>query len=125
MIFEPRGEILAVQTVEQRERRLDWRVGFKNGPFAEAHDFYFDEALLHSPAELGEIPEWPSGKFTENEFFLLEDMATDSDGNIHREYGDTRDGVELAIQIIEREDLRTILDKRWEDMKEMHDNGTL
>lgn len=124
--YDEQGKTLAVQTVEQGKRRLDWRVGFKNGSFAEAHDLYFDEELLHSPTELGEISEWPSGKLTEeNEFLPLEDMVTDSDGDIHREYGDAQDGVALAIQIIESEDPQTILNEWWEDMKEMHDNGAL
>lgn len=124
--YEEQGKTLAVQTVKQSKRRLDWRVGFKDGSFAEAHDLYFNKKLLNRPDELRSISEWPNGKLNDkNEFFPVEEMKVDSGGEIQREYGDGQDGVQMGIQIINSENPEIILEEWWEDMKERYDNSSL
>jgi hypothetical protein len=117
------GETLATHIVKQGKRRIDQRVGVKNGSYAEACDIYYDGELLHETEELGEIVEWPSGRLNDDgKFVPMKGMQSDGEGGYEKEFGEPRDAVEEAVGII-KSDMRpeTKLDEWWEDMKEQYD----
>lgn len=126
--YEGEGEILAGRTAEQGDRRLVWKIGYKEGDFAEATDLYHKGELLDE-GKLRKMPEnAPSGTFDENgDFRPLENMGATDDGEIVCEYGPATDGVEWAVEYLEGGGLtpETLLDEIWENMKEQYDEGTL
>lgn len=72
--YDGPGVTLAILTIERGERRLDYRIGYRNQSFAETHDLYHHEKLLHQ-GELKHMPDRPNGKFAGGTYHELLDAS--------------------------------------------------
>lgn len=120
---EKEGSILAMQTVERGDRRVDWKIGYKDGIFSEANDLYYKGDLLYQE-ELIQMPEnAASGKFdSDGNFQPLQETNIRDDGEMEREYGESEDGTEWAITYLQRSgpSPQDILNEIWPQMMEQY-----
>jgi hypothetical protein len=95
--FEGEGDVLAARIAEQGDRKIVWKIGHKDGDFAEATDLHYEGVLLHKVELMKLTQNAPAGRFNENgDFPPLEDMDLTGDGDIKYEHGPATDSVEWA-----------------------------
>ncbi|MUV85310.1 hypothetical protein GJ631_01595 [Natronomonas sp. CBA1123] len=126
--FEGEGYILAARIAEQGDRKIVWKIGHKDGDFAEATNLYYKRELLHKGELMKLTQNAPSWRFNEtNDFQPLEDMDLTEDGDIEYEHGPATDGVEWTLDYIDDWGIEpdTLLYKIWPNMKEQYDERTL
>lgn len=121
--YEGEGSILATKTVERGDRRVDWKIGYKDGVFSEANDLYYKGELLHQ-GELMQMPEnAASGKFnSDGNFQPLQEMNILDDGEMEHKYGESEDGTEWAITYLQRSgpSPQDMLNEIWPHMIEQY-----
>lgn len=119
------GTVYAIQTVEEGDRRVDWKIGHIDGTFAEGTDYYY-EGERFDRAEFTKMPEnAPSGKYKDDRFYELFDLESSfDDGEVTVSKTYDTDGVDTddwAVKKLEGAFYpETILDEWWEDAMEHH-----
>jgi hypothetical protein len=126
--YEGEGTVHGVLTVQQGDRRADFKIGHIDGTYAAGDDYYHKGELFYSTG-FTMLPEnAPSGEYRDDTFKeLLEADVSVKDGRLVDERVYDAEGVdttEWATSRLEAEYPNELLEA-WEYAKSKHDDGEL
>ena len=122
--FEGEGTVYAIETVQQGDRRLDWKMSHIDGTYAEGFDYYY-KGELFKRVEFEELPQdAPSGRYKDDRFHeLLDGEVRIEDGRMIETKEYDAEGVDTTDWAIRRFGgsiigPQTILEEWYESYKE-------